>query len=206
MTSFNLKRNKDKSYIGPGIWYTLHFLSKNDKSSLNSLAILIRDHFPCAECREHFGKMLKTYKFTDNPALDWYNIHNIVNVRLNKKIPDISILDRKPSFQEKEIFGPGIWWIIHSSATFDQKLMLNLCNNLVKNMYPNSRDKISSLNHIEMKKDNYVRWAWDFHDYINAILHRTSPMIENVINFYEFDKGCTKGCGGEHRNVSYKFR
>jgi len=88
-----------KSIWGPAVWYLFHTLAfkiKNDnfdemKNSLLGFFVLISANLPCPECTEHAQqetRNLDKSKITNKKQLCTYffNFHNKVNARTNKKI------------------------------------------------------------------------------------------------------------------------
>ena len=84
-------------YWGPRYWYFLHSLvasypeipSETDKLLYQQMFILFVKLLPCTKCFFHFTTILKTFPpnmTSRNDLILWgFNIHNKVNIRLNRK-------------------------------------------------------------------------------------------------------------------------
>lgn len=90
------KLTQSRESLGRHMWISLHTFAAaypdhptdEDKMALRSLFSTISIIYPCIECKEHFGKMIK-----ENPIVDESKeevvayickLHNIVNERLEK--------------------------------------------------------------------------------------------------------------------------
>lgn len=95
----NLQKLSDRDYIGPGVWFMLHLLALHGetnqtlKQAYPEIIDLLREKFPCEECREHFIKMTDTLNIRESTQekysqFKWsYIAHKMVNERLGKETP-----------------------------------------------------------------------------------------------------------------------
>lgn len=65
----NFTKLSTASYIGPGIWFSLHSLcmaavDEKNKSIAYAYITFIKERFPCKQCRDHFTE----YCLKDPPA------------------------------------------------------------------------------------------------------------------------------------------
>lgn len=84
-------------YWGPRYWYFLHSLiasypeepSPIEKAVYQQMFVLFVKLIPCSKCFVHFMSILKMHPPNMNSRNEWvqwgFNIHNKVNIRLNKK-------------------------------------------------------------------------------------------------------------------------
>ena len=93
-------------YIGPGVWYMIHFTAKKagetgytGKTKFVSLMSDLRENFPCLTCRKHIGEYIDSHPFDamwvrNHPGTQkdiglflWsVEFHNTVNKRLGKPV------------------------------------------------------------------------------------------------------------------------
>lgn len=94
------------AYIGPGVWYIIHFTAKKagetgytSKKQFMDLMSDLRANFPCETCRKHIGQYLDSHPFDsyftriqpgtqkDIGLFLWsVEFHNTVNKRLGKQV------------------------------------------------------------------------------------------------------------------------
>ena len=108
----------DNKIWGPNFWFTLHTVTLGypdnptyvDKRRFNDFFVSVQYILPCAKCREHYSNHLSNFPISvslDNKEslVKWlFNLHNQVNISLNKPIMEYS------AFKEKyrKIYNPTI--------------------------------------------------------------------------------------------------
>ena len=100
MSINNMQQNINPKIWGNFFWKTMHYITlsypenpdENHKENVKLFFSSMQTLLPCENCRHHFTELLKTNPLTDNilqskyNLINWLlNIHNNVNVRLNKK-------------------------------------------------------------------------------------------------------------------------
>jgi hypothetical protein len=95
-----------RQYWGPRYWYFLHSLissypeNPNDieKALYMQMFLLFINLIPCSICKRHFIKTLKKHPLKMNTRDEWvkwgFEIHNIVNKRLDKDILKLEKFDK----------------------------------------------------------------------------------------------------------------
>lgn len=108
----------DNKIWGPNFWFTLHTVTLGypdnptyvDKRRFNDFFVSVQYILPCPKCREHYSNHLSNFPISvslDNKEslVKWlFNLHNQVNISLNKPIMEYS------AFKEKyrKIYNPTI--------------------------------------------------------------------------------------------------
>lgn len=108
----------DNKIWGPNFWFTLHTVTLGypdnptyvDKRRFNDFFVSVQYILPCVKCREHYSNHLSNFPISvslDNKEslVKWlFNLHNQVNISLNKPIMEYS------AFKEKyrKIYNPTI--------------------------------------------------------------------------------------------------
>lgn len=84
-------------YVGPGVWFSIHSIAawaKTPEKKRHTIEFIkhLQEHFPCGECKGHFGNYIETHpmdytiKGSEDSLFLWtVNFHNAVNYRLNKQ-------------------------------------------------------------------------------------------------------------------------
>ncbi len=110
----NHSRLHKPSYVGPGIWYTMHTLAagartEDDKKHVINQIKYLQSKFPCEECKLHFGNYISSHPLEnaisgneDSLFLWTFNFHNVVNFRLGKA--QVSYDEAKNIFFNEMIF------------------------------------------------------------------------------------------------------
>ena len=90
----------DPKIWGPFMWFILHIITFNypekpssfDKEAYRDFFISLKNVIPCEQCRKHYSKNIQEHPITphlDNKTnlIKWLiNIHNLVNISLNKRM------------------------------------------------------------------------------------------------------------------------
>lgn len=91
---------ENRDLIGPGVWFMLHIIglhansNKTLRDAYPEIINVLREKFPCEECRQHFNKMSDALRIDDflkqeHGAFNWsYVAHKTVNERLGKITPE----------------------------------------------------------------------------------------------------------------------
>ena len=94
-----LIRLADRDLIGPGVWFSLHMMAYHAQSSpvmrdaLIEYVQVLREKFPCEECRQHFNQLTDrlsptAFENEEYGHFKWsYIAHKTVNERLGKETP-----------------------------------------------------------------------------------------------------------------------
>ena len=110
----NHTRLHNPNYVGPGVWFSIH----SDAAWANTIEkkkVVIEQikykqaHFPCGDCKVHFGDyisthpMEKTLNSDEESLFKWtVDFHNAVNYRLNK--PQVSYEDARKIFYNDSVY------------------------------------------------------------------------------------------------------
>jgi hypothetical protein len=110
----NHSRLHKPTYVGPGIWFTMHTLAAmaktpDEKKQAIGQIKYLQSKFPCEECKLHFGNYIETHPLEntlngneDSLFLWTFNFHNVVNFRLGKS--QVSYEEAKNIFLNEMIF------------------------------------------------------------------------------------------------------
>lgn len=102
------------NYVGPGCWFAIHSAAASVTSNEDKIHVIkfikhLQKHFPCGDCRTHFGNYIEKnpLEMTLNGSLEslfsWtVNFHNSVNFRLNK--PQVSFEDARKIYYDDAEF------------------------------------------------------------------------------------------------------
>ncbi len=110
----NHTRLHNPNYVGPGSWFNIHTLAAwadtpERKKIVAEQIKYIQAHFPCGDCKVHFGNYIETHPLestfdsNSDSLFQWtVNFHNAVNYRLNK--PQVSFTEAKKIFYNDSIY------------------------------------------------------------------------------------------------------
>lgn len=211
----DLTRYTKVDIIGPGVWFSFHLIAKRGtRTDLERMVDHLRKTFPCEECRSHFTKMSHRHDLDKVKDIDLfkkvYEMHAIVNKRLEKATPPFEdVVDFFEDYRavrgalvrltDPKVIGPGIWWMLHSSAEHNPTFFERLWDMLL-NYFPceECREEINRYERREevcqFGRSNYPQYVWNLHDEINIKLGKTSPGVDIVIDFFRKNEACKVGC------------
>jgi len=110
----NHSRLHNPKYVGPGIWFSMHIMAYNAKTSKEKEFVIkqiriIQQNFPCQECKTHFWDYLNnhppeaTIKGDSEALFLWtVNFHNSVNYR--RSYPQLSIEEARTLYSGESLF------------------------------------------------------------------------------------------------------
>lgn len=98
-----MQYNFDPTIWGPSFWYILHLITFGypdepsfiDQRGYHDFFVNLQHVIPCHKCKKHYTKHLQEqpigpYLNTKTNLIKWLvNMHNIINLQLNKPIIDV---------------------------------------------------------------------------------------------------------------------
>jgi hypothetical protein len=200
---------KANDFWGPHVWKMIHCsalcFTPNKKHSFFSFIYSLPDLLPCHVCRLHLRQNLQTFPLTEyhlqnkDTLFYWtYTLHDIVNKQLGKLSPPLDTIKQYyiHHLEYPHFWGPSYWFSIHSISSqfspsssyafkrFIYSLPALLPCSQCSSLTTQSLRAISLTDDFLNSKESLLFWSYQFHDYINTQLGKSSPSFQSIRNFY----------------------